>query len=113
MITIDDRIKFEERYDDENYKTTTFYLMADTSLLKELIGDKYPEADGMTLSIECPADCIEAGSASVEISPYKKYEDTVTDYDWTDINLPYEIIEALINIATKGDENGRRIKSTD
>lgn len=98
MITIDHRIKFEERYDSEDYKTTTFYFVSDTSLLKELVGNKYPEAKGMTISIECPMNCFDACEASVEISPYEEIDGTITDYDWTDIDLPYDEIEALIDM---------------
>ena len=65
MTTIDNRIKFKERYDSEDYETTTFYFVADTSLLRELVGKKYPEANGMTISIECPMNCFDACKASV------------------------------------------------
>ena len=99
MITRDYKIEFEERYDDKDYKTVTFYYVSDTSLLKELVGDKYPEASGMTISVECPMDHFEAKEASVQISPYKECEDVITDYDWTDINLQYEEVEALIYMA--------------
>ena len=82
MTTIDNRIKFKERYDSEDYETTTFYFVAGTSLLRELVGKKYPEANGMTISIECPMNCFDACKASVEISPYDE-------------------IDALIDIAMK------------
>lgn len=82
MTTIDNRIKFKERYDSEDYETITFYFVADTSLLRELVGKKYPEANGMTISIECPMNCFDACKASVEISPYDE-------------------IDALIDIAMK------------
>lgn len=95
----DDRIKFEERYDDNEYETTTFYFVGDKSLLMELVGNKYSDAEGMTLSIECPTNCIDTCNASVEISPYKNIDGTVTDYEWTDINLPYEAIDTLIDMA--------------
>ena len=102
MITIDHRITFEERYDSEDYETTTFYFVSDTSLLKELVGNKYPEAKGMTISIECPMNCFDACKASVEISPYEEDGETKTDYDWTDIDLAYDEIEALIDMAMNG-----------
>lgn len=106
-MIMDKRIEFEERYDDEEYETTTFYFTADTSLLKELVGDKYPEADGMTISIEVPINNIEASEASVEISPYEDDNGFISDYDWTDIYLPYEETEALIDMALKSENNGR------
>ena len=106
MLTIDPRIKFDNKYDNEYDNTTTFFFVADTSLLKEFVGDKYPEADGMTISIECPMNCFDAYKASVEISPYEKVDGTMTDYDWTDIDwtnivLSYDQIDALINLAMK------------
>ena len=101
MTIIDHRIKFEERYDSEDYETTTFYFVSDTSLLKELVGNKYPEANGMTISIECPINCFDACKASVKISPYEEVDEIMTDYDWTDIDLPYDEIEALIAMAMK------------
>lgn len=101
MTTIDHRIKFEERYDSEDHETTTFYFVADTSLLRELVGKKYPEAKGMTISIECPMNCFDACEASVEISPYQEVDGSVTDYDWIDIDLSYDEIDALIDMAIK------------
>lgn len=95
----DDRIKFEERYDDDEYETTTFYFVGDKSLLMELVGNKYSDAEGMTLSIKCPTNCIDTCNASVEISPHKDIDGVVTDYEWADINLPYEAIDTLIDMA--------------
>lgn len=104
-MKIDNRIKFEEKYINDDYGNTTFYFIADTSLLRELVGNKYPEADGMTISIEFPADNVEARYGSVCISPYKESGDgcfgQVEDYDWTDIDLPYEEIEEFIRMATR------------
>ena len=37
MITIDHRITFEERYDSEDYETTTFYFVSDTSLVLSVL----------------------------------------------------------------------------
>lgn len=53
----------------------------------------------MTLNIECPTNCIDTCNASVEISPHKDIDGVVTDYEWTDINLPYEAIDTLIDMA--------------
>lgn len=98
---MDTRITFEERYDCEEYKTTTFYFKADVSLLRELVGNKYPEAAGMSISIECPTNRIEASKASVEISPYREVKDYIEDYDWIDIYIPYEKVDSLIDMALK------------
>ena len=53
----------------------------------------------MTLNIECPTNCIDTCNASVEISPHKYIDGVVTDYEWTDINLSYEAIDTLIDMA--------------
>lgn len=53
----------------------------------------------MTLSIECPTNCIDTCNASVGISPHKDIDGVVTDYEWADINLPYEVIDTLIDMA--------------
>lgn len=46
-------------------------------------------------------NCFDACKASVEISPYEEVDGTVTDYDWIDIDLPYDEIDALIDMAMK------------
>ena len=98
-MKIDKRLVFEEKYEDENLGTVTCYFVGDKTLLKDLTGDKYPEGDGVTVSIECPLNEMEAKNASVMLSPYHSFDDTVEDYDWCDIFLPYEEIEVLLNMA--------------
>lgn len=100
-MKIDSRLTFEEAVDSEAYDTVTFYYTSDKNLLRELLGDKYPEADGTTLSIECPHSHVEAGYASVQVSPFKDNEGQVEDYDWNDIDIPLEEIDALIDEALK------------
>lgn len=98
---LDKRIEFDERYDDEDYRTTTLYFIAP----KEMLNGKYPEAESMEISIEFPTDHIEPAYASVEFSPtmYIKEEESYVDYDWYDVDLPCEEIEELINLATKSN----------
>ena len=55
----------------------------------------------MTISIECPMNCFDACKASVEISPYQEVDGSVTDHDWIDIDLSYDEIDALIDMAIK------------
>ena len=98
-MKIDSRLTFEEAVDSEEYDTVTFYFVSDKTLLGELLGDKYPEADGMTLSIECPHSNVEAGYASVCVSPFKDNNGQVEDYDWNDIDIPLEEIGSLIDEA--------------
>ena len=96
---LDKRIKFEERYDSEDYDTTTLYFVAP----KEMLGEKYPTAVHAEISVEFPMERIDPYCASVEISPtgYCNEEDGYFDYDWVDISLPYDEIEALIELARK------------
>lgn len=90
-------IQFEERYDSEEYKTTTLYFICP----KEMLEKEYPDAMMATLSIECQTNCIEAATASCVISPTKKECGGLTDYDWHNIDLPYEDIETLLELALK------------
>lgn len=99
-MKIDSRVKFEEKYISKEYETTTLYFVADTSLLKELVGNAYPEADGVTFSIEFPTQTPCARFASIMMSPNKNEgNDVIIDYDWTDIDLPLSEIEELIRLA--------------
>lgn len=96
---IDRRITFEERYDSAEHGTTTLYFIAP----KELLDGKYPEAESMEISVEFPTNQPEAKYATVEFSPTKWDEDgeCYTDYDWFEVDVPYEEIEALIDLARK------------
>ena len=97
---IDKRIKFDERYDSEEYETTTLYFIAPKEMLKRFIPtNDYPEAVSMEISIEFPTGHIEANYADVCVSPIRQYEDTMEDYDWHDVSLPYDEIEELIKLS--------------
>ena len=100
---LDKRIKFEpdETFIEDEYGTITFYFTGP----KELLPWEDPDAEFATISIECPKEYISASYCSVEISPSKYNEETGTfyDYDWRDIEFPYEEIEELIKLA---EENG-------
>ena len=102
-MIIDKRVKFEETYVSEDYGTTTHYFTIEKSLLEELFPNKYPEACGGEISVEFPTNCPEANMADVCISPteYDEETDGYTDYDWNDVSLPYEEIEALFELAEK------------
>lgn len=99
---IDKRIKFDERYDDEDYKTTTLYFIAPKEMLKTFIPtNDYPEAIAMEISIEFPTNHIEANYGDACVSPTREVDDGTEDYDWYDVDLPYDEIEELIKIAIK------------
>jgi hypothetical protein len=97
---LDKRIEFEERYDSEVYETTTLYFIAPKEMLKTTMVKDYPEAISMEISIEFPMNHIEARYADVCVSPTNEEGE---DYDWYDIELPYDEIEALIELAKKSE----------
>lgn len=91
---IDTLFTYEESYLGNTYGTTTGYFMIDKNFLEELRPGRYPEAEHGEISVEYPTDCPEANMATVMVSPTKDG----SDYDWTVIELSYEIIEVLINV---------------
>lgn len=91
---IDARITYDDVHVSDVYETTTVYFMIDKSLLDELRPGQYPDAEHGEISVEFPTSHPTANMSTVMISPTKDG----CDYDWTDIELPYEIIEVLINI---------------
>ena len=105
-MKIDKRVKFEEAYVNEDYGTTTHYFTIEKSLLEELYPNKYPEACGGEISVEFPTGCPEAMVADVCISPteYDGESGAYIDYDWNDVSLPYEEIEALFDMVKSEEE---------
>lgn len=97
---LDERIKFDERYDSEEYETTTLYFTAPKGMLKTYIPtNDYPEAISMEISIEFPADHIEAHYANVCVSPTRGDENGTEEYDWCDVDIPNDEIEELIKLS--------------
>ena len=101
-VMLDNKIKFDESYISEEYDTITLYFTAP----KEMLNGKYPEAESMEISVECPREYICARYSSVMFSPtkYDECEDGYIDYDWFNIDMSYDDIEALIKLA---EESGR------
>lgn len=75
------KIEFEEAYDNTPFQEYTLYFIAPRDLVK----DKYPEAEHSTISLELT-------TRTTMISPTK---DGV-DYDWYDIELDNDTIDRLI-----------------
>ena len=75
------KIKFEEAYDNAPFQEYTLYFIAP----KDLVKDKYPEAEHSTISLELT-------TRTAMISPTKNG----MDYDWSDIELDNNTIEKLI-----------------
>lgn len=88
---LDERIKFDSRYVDDEYETTTLYFTAP----KVLLFEDYEDADSMMISVEFPTNNI--GLASVEFSPVKDGE----CYEWFDVDISKYEIEELIKLASK------------
>lgn len=94
---LDKRVAFEEEYLSKEHGTVTYYFVGPREFLRELVDKEYPEADAFTISVECPINKQESRYAEVEMSPV--YDGS--DYDWRDVDLPYEEIDALIALAHK------------
>lgn len=90
---IDDRVVFEEKYIDPIYWTATLYFNAP----KDLFSENYPEADYMTIAVQIPEDSYEARYAQCMYSPTLND----SDYDWNELDLPYEDIDKLLVIANR------------
>lgn len=103
MVEIKD-VKFDERVDCVDSKTTTLYFIAPKEWLKSFTGHDYPEAVSMEVSLEFPFCSIDAVNASVSVSPTMQCDDGCTDYDWTDVDLSVEEIKALINLVPKDEK---------
>lgn len=95
------KIKFEEKYINEEYNTITLYFTAP----KEWTADQYPNNNvvGSEISVEYPIGFDDAMYANVQISPTEMFfdKDGFYDFDWCDIQLSDSDIEALIKLAKK------------
>lgn len=99
------RVEFEDRYDSEEYGTTTLYFIAP----KEWLGNAYPEAIHSEISVEYPFGFVpEANTATVMMSPTREDDEgNSEDYDWFDIALSLSDIEALISLSEKALKGGK------
>ena len=93
------RIEFDESFCSYEDETVTYYFMAEKSIIEDLLSKKYPEATSAEISIEIPFACYEARSASVMVSPTLDCDGSATDYDWSNVALPFADIEELLAIA--------------
>ncbi len=103
---LDKDIKFDERVDSTAYGTTTLYFKAP----KKYLHGKYPEASSCEISVEFPFGKAEAAQASVEFSPTMSDDAGDTDYEWFDVDLPYDEIEELIDIGLKASKTDVEFK---
>lgn len=75
------KIEFEEAYDDALFEEYILYFIAP----KDLVKDKYPEAEHSTISLELT-------TRTAMISPTKNG----MDYDWSDIELDNDTMDKLL-----------------
>ena len=97
---LDKRIKFDERWDRDDGTTVLWFTAP-----KELLPREHPKAVSMEISLEFPTHNLIAEDAIVEFSPtkYDENEEAYSDYDWDEIDIPLEEIEALIELAKQND----------
>lgn len=85
------KLEFEERVDSTILGEVTLYFIGP----KELIADKYPEAESATILVNFLADEPHAFYPNIMFSPTKDGK----DYDWDDLYIEnYEIVKELIRI---------------
>lgn len=90
------KVVFEDRYTNDGWGTTTLYFIAP----KEWLGDRWSEAVHAEISLEFPLAHQEPAYTTAMISPTMKVDDDCySDYDWVDLELSYEDIDRLMNLA--------------
>lgn len=95
------KISLEERYNDDEYNTTTLYFKAP----KEMLRRAYRDVIDATISVEFPSDNPIPAYCSVMMSPTGS---DFSDYDWTDYTLSYSDIQKLLDLADKTIEEGTK-----
>lgn len=83
-------LTYEELFINDNI--VTMYFIAP----KELVAEKYPEAEFATICIEYCMGDTRRDRYILRMSPTKSVDDGYLDYDWIDIEMPVDNIEALV-----------------
>lgn len=86
------KFEFEERFESALGYTVLYFIAP-----KELVADRYPEAEHATVCIEWSDADKETDNCSVTISPTKDGE----DYDWMPFELDADDVEKLISKVLK------------
>lgn len=87
--------RFTEQYVNEYYDTTTLYFDGPVSLLPSPVAD----AVGADISVEFPTSTPDARCANVCIASVIENEYGKSSVDWSDWDIPYEDVEALMALA--------------
>ena len=93
-MIIDRRVKFTERCDSMEEKTTTLYFSAP----KDYVCDEYPDATACLVSVELPMVNYEKENAFIEFSPILEDENGNIEYEWRETLLPEDEVEELITM---------------
>ena len=103
-VMLNKEIEFDERWNRDD-GSCVLWFTAPKELLETIFPHKYPEAEDVEISLEFPTLELEAENATVEISPtkYDEDEESYVDYDWCEIDIPLDEIEALIKLAKKSE----------
>lgn len=99
----EEAVEFLERYDDDEYDTTTLYFKASPRFLT-FTNQDHEEITCAEISLEFPRNMKSLKDTSVEIS-------SVLDgkcFDWCDFYLPYEQVDILFAIAVKALDNSQK-----
>lgn len=86
------KFEFEERFESALGYTVLYFIAP-----KDLVADRYPEAEHATVCIEWSDADKETDNCSVTISPTKDGE----DYDWMPFELDADYVEQLISKVLK------------
>lgn len=102
------QIKFDEVFYNDTFDTITLYYKAPKELLKEALEEEeYETVVSIEISMEFPKDHTEPMYADICISPTREI-DGCLEYDWFDISLPIDEIQALIDLARDKMKRRRR-----
>lgn len=94
--------KFDERYDNTVANLTTLYFTAPIDTFVRLFPNTSVDANDicMEVCVEFPLGNADPELAEVSISPVCVDEDGTKEcYDWQDVELPYDEVKELIQLA--------------
>ena len=93
-------VEYEESYENGEYGTKTLYFIAPREWVYNFKPEARWEAVSGAISLEYPVDNPDPKYATVMMSPTRAgFKGSLEDYDWFDIDLSSEDIEALISLA--------------
>ncbi len=89
-------IYYQDKYEEDG-ETTLYFIAPKTMLTDYFPKKKFPNAKGMQISVKLPTDKMEAKFVNgISVAPTDENGDA---YRCVDINMPYEDIDVLLDIA--------------